>query len=65
MGDASIGYLDFFSQVAPALTTSLTGPEQSVTSMLESLLALVEQMLNPVDPELGNANKSAANGGGN
>lgn len=65
IGDASVGYIDFFSQVTPALTTNLTGTEQSVTSMLESLLTLVEQMLNPVDPELGNANKTAANEGGN
>ena len=65
IGDASKGYVDFFSQVTPALTTNLTGTEQSVTSMLESLLTLVEQMLNPVDPELGNANKTAASEGGN
>lgn len=60
IGDASVGYVDFFSQITPALTTNLTGTEESITSMLETLLTAVEQMLNPVDPELGNANKSAA-----
>jgi len=61
LGDASVGYVDFFDQITPALTTNLTGTEESVTSMLESLLTAVEQMLNPVDPQLGNANKNAAN----
>ena len=65
IGDASTGFVDFFSQVTPALTTNLTGTDQSVTSMMESLLALVEQMLNPVDSNLGDANKNAASGGGN
>lgn len=61
IGEASLGYVDFFSQITPALTTNLTGTESSVTAMLESLLTAVEQMLNPVDPELGNANKAAGN----
>lgn len=61
IGDASLGYVDFFGQITPALTTNLTGMESSVTAMLESLLIAVEQMLNPVDPELGNANKTAGN----
>lgn len=65
LGDASTGYVEFFNQVTPALTTNLTGPENSITSMLESLITLVEQMMNPVDPELGNANKTAAAEGGN
>lgn len=61
IGDASKGYLDFFAQITPALTTNLTGTSESVTSMLESLLTAVEQMLNPVDPELGTANSNAGN----
>ena len=61
IGEASKGYVDFFTQITPALTTNLTGTGQSITSMLESLLTAVEQMLNPVDPQLGTANQNAAN----
>lgn len=61
IGDASNGYLEFFNEkIAPALTTQLTGADNSVTAMLESLLTAVAQMLNPVDPDLSNANKTAA-----
>lgn len=60
IGDASSGYLQFFNEkITPALTTQLTGTDTSVTAMLETLLAAVQQMLNPVDPDLSNANKSA------
>ena len=58
-GDAAAGYLEFFSKIKPSLTTQLTGDE-SVTAMLEKLLEAVTQMLNPVDTEMGNANKGAA-----
>lgn len=61
IGDASAGYVDFFTQITPALTTNLTDPSESVTSMLESILTAVEQMLNPVDPQLGTANQNAGN----
>lgn len=61
IGDASNGYVDFFSQITPSLTTNLTGTSESITSMLESLLTAVEQMLNPVDSELGTANQNAGN----
>lgn len=59
IGDASTGYADFFAQITPALTTNLTGTSESVTSMLESLLTAVEQMLDPVDTQLGTANINA------
>lgn len=62
IGEASNGYVEFFNQITPALTTNLTGTSESVTSMLESLLTAVEQMISPVDPELGTANKNAGNG---
>ena len=61
IGDASTGYADFFAQITPALTTNLTGTSESITSMLESLLTAVEQMLDPVDPELRTANVNAGN----
>lgn len=61
IGDASTGYFEFFRQITPALSTSLTGTDGSVTSMLENLLTAVEQMLDPVDPQLGSANQSAGN----
>lgn len=61
IGDASNGYLEFFNEkITPALTTQLTGADASVTAMLETLLTTVAQMLNPVDPDLSNANKTAA-----
>lgn len=62
IGDASKGYLEFFNEkITPALTTQLTGPDASVTAMLETLLTAVAQMLNPVDPDLSNANRTAGN----
>ncbi len=61
IGDAANGYKEFFdTQITPALTARLTGPDSSITAMLESLLTAVEQMLNPVDPDLANANRTAA-----
>lgn len=59
VGEAATGYLDFFNQITPALTTNLTETSGSITSMLEELLTAAEQMLNPVDPQLGTANKTA------
>lgn len=58
-GDASAGYQEFFAKITPALTTNLTGPE-SIISMLDSLMKAVGQMLDPVDTQLGSANRSAA-----
>ena len=63
IGDAATGYLNFFDQIKPALSTNLTGTDQSVTSLMDSLLNVIEQMLNPIDPQLGNANKNAAGQG--
>lgn len=63
-GDASMGYVEFFEQITPALTTNLTDSDNSITAMLENLISLVEQMLTPVDPDIGNANKTAVGEGG-
>ena len=58
-GDAATGYRNFFDQITPGLTTQLTAESDSITSMLESLLTAAEQMLNPVDPQLKQANENA------
>ena len=41
IGDASNGFDAFYSQVSPALTTNLTGTDNSVTAMLDQLLDAV------------------------
>lgn len=62
IGDASNGFDVFYSQVTPALSTNLYGEDESVTAMLIQLLDAVEKaLLRTVDPELGDANKNAAN----
>ncbi len=60
IGDASQGYIMFINTVTPRLTSMLTAPDNSVTSMLENLLDAVSQLLNPVDVNLKNANANAA-----
>ena len=61
LGDAATGYDEFYQQIKPAISTKLYGESESITSMLESIITAVEQMLNPVDPQLGTANKNAGN----
>lgn len=63
IGDASNGYDAFFGKLSPALTTNLTGDENSLTSMLNSILDAVAQMTEPVDPDIGQQNINAADGG--
>ena len=60
VGDASDGYKDFFdNQVTPVLTENLTDPGTSLTfSIKEMLEAIREQLLNTVDPQLGDANRN-------
>ena len=59
-GDASIGYVDFFGQITPALTDKLYVSDESLMKSIEKML------IGTVDPELGNANKNAgADGAGN
>ena len=62
LGDAANGYKAFFDQITPGLTSQLTGTSDSITSMLESLLTAVSQMLDPVDPQLKTANENAGQG---
>ena len=55
-GDASNGYSDFFqSKVTPALTENLTSLTNSINSMLDSIQA---QLLDSVDPQLGETNRN-------
>lgn len=60
-GDASDGYNVFFTQkVVPALTDNLTAPEGSITAGVKSILENIQlQLLDTVDPQLGENNQSA------
>lgn len=54
-GDAADGYVDFYqSKVTPAITENSVSLMGGIISMLDSI---EEQLLNTVDPELGNANR--------
>ena len=70
-GDASEGYKVFFdTKVTPALTENLTAPNSSLTAGIKSILDTIQtQLLDTVDPELGNTNRNpgglAAQGAGN
>ena len=59
-GDAADGYKFFYdNKVVPALTTNLTAKEKSLMSNVKAMLdSIEEQMLNKVDPELGNVNRN-------
>ena len=55
-GDASNGYKVFFdTKVTPALTENLITLADGINSMLESIQT---QLLDTVDPELGNSNQA-------
>lgn len=59
-GDASEGYKVFFdTKVTPALTENLTAPNSSLTAGIKSILDTIQtQLLDTVDPELGNTNRN-------
>ena len=63
-GDASEGYKEFFNtKVTPALTENLTAPGSSLTAGIKSILESIQlQLLDTVDPDLGDVNR---NPGGN
>ncbi|MCR4645635.1 MAG: hypothetical protein K5695_09545 [Oscillospiraceae bacterium] len=65
-GDASDGYTEFFnSKIRPALTDNLTAPSSSLTANINSILdAIQQQLLNTVDPQLGEGNRGAGGGAG-
>ncbi|SFC28749.1 hypothetical protein [Ruminococcus albus] len=60
IGDAADGYKEFFnSKATPALTDNLTDPTASLTAAINSLLDMIkEQMLDTVDPQLGDINRN-------
>lgn len=59
-GDASDGYQVFYTEkVVPAVTENLTSPGTSLTASIKSILdSIQEQLLDRVDPELGNNNRN-------
>lgn len=63
-GDASDGYKAFFTEkVIPALTENLTDPSSSLTASIKSILESIQtQLLDTVDPELGENNKNPSSG---
>jgi len=64
MGDAAEGYKDFFlSKATPALRENLTEPGSSVTAGINSMLdSIKEQLLDTVDPQLGEINRDPSSG---
>lgn len=63
-GDASDGYKAFFTEkVVPALTQNLTDPNSSLMASIKNMLESIQsQLLDTVDPKLGESNR---NPGGN
>lgn len=59
-GEAADGYHVFYTQkVVPAITENLTAPSTSLMANIKSILESIQtQLLDTVDPELGNNNKS-------
>ncbi len=59
-GDASDGYKVFFTeQVTPALTDNLTAPGESLMAGVKNILQGIEsQLLDTVDPQLGENNSN-------
>ena len=63
-GDASDGYKVFYtSKVVPAITDNLTDPTSSLTASIKSILDSIQtQLLDTIDPELGENNKNPGSG---
>ena len=59
-GDAAEGYKVFFTeQVIPALTDNLTAPSESLMAGVKSILESIQtQLLDTVDPQLGESNSN-------
>lgn len=59
-GDAAEGFKEFFNaKVVPALTVNLTEPSGSLTSSIKEMLESIKtQILDQVDPQLGEANRN-------
>lgn len=63
-GDAAEGYKVFFAeQVTPALTDNLTAPQESLMASIKSILESIQtQLLDTVDPQLGENNRNPGGG---
>lgn len=63
-GDASNGYKFFFNdKVAPALKENLTEPGSSLMASIKSMLESIQaQLLDTVDPQLGENNRNPGAG---
>lgn len=63
-GDASDGYKVFFAEkVTPALTQNLTDPTSSLMASIKGMLESIQtQLLDTVDPQLGENNKNPGAG---
>lgn len=59
-GDASDGYKVFYTQkVVPAITENLSAPQGSLMASLKDMLTGIKtQLLDTVDPQLGENNKN-------
>ena len=59
-GDAAQGYNEFYTQkVLPAITDNLTQQGNSLTASIKSMLENIQQqLLNTVDPQLGENNRN-------
>lgn len=64
VGDASTGYKAFFDdKVVPALTQNLTEPGSSIMASIKSMLESIQaQLLDMVDPQLGDNNRNPGTG---
>ena len=62
--DASDGYKAFYTtKVVPAITENLTSPEGSLTASIKQIMQTIEQqLLDTVDPQLGENNRNPGGG---
>ena len=64
IGDASTGYKEFYNKyVVPAIFDNLTVEGSSLTASITSMLETIEtQLINTVDPQLGDFNRNPNQG---
>ena len=64
-GEASDGYKSFYTEkVVPAVTQNLTDPSGSLMSSIKGILESIQtQLLDTVDPQLGDNNKNPGTAG--
>lgn len=63
-GDASDGYMEFYrTRIQPAITENLIGTSASLTANILSMLDNIkQQLLDTVDPQLGDYNRNPDSG---